>query len=107
MGVLCTNIGLVLACLLSGSTNATASPSRYMTKPAGIPILSPVLLCLLAIPIFPFIDLLVYVYACVYIYITYCAEGLALQCFFIIFAYSLAYVKFPGYCVSEPSMSLL
>ena len=33
----------VLACLLSGSTNTTASPSRYITKPSGIPILSPVL----------------------------------------------------------------
>ena len=36
---LCDNIGLVLACLLNGSTNATASPSRYMTKPSGIPSL--------------------------------------------------------------------
>ena len=43
LGYLCDNIGLMLACLPSGSTNATGSPSRYMTQPSGIPILSPVL----------------------------------------------------------------
>ena len=37
------NIGFMLACLLQGSTNATASPSQYMTQPSGIPILSPTL----------------------------------------------------------------
>ena len=46
----CDNIGLVLACLPSGSTNATGSPSCFMTQPSGIPILSP--LCMLVIPIF-------------------------------------------------------
>ena len=42
---LCDNIvlGLVLACLPSGSTDVTASPSCYMTQPSVIPILSPVL----------------------------------------------------------------
>ena len=37
-------IGLVLACLLSGSTDVTASPSRCMTQLSGIPILSSVLI---------------------------------------------------------------
>ena len=41
--LLCDNIGLMLACLLSGSTDVTASASLYMTQPSGIPILSPVL----------------------------------------------------------------
>ena len=40
---LCDNIGLVLACLPSGITGVTASPSHYTTHPSGIPILSPVL----------------------------------------------------------------
>ena len=40
---LCDNIGLVLVCLPSGSTDVTASPSRYMIQPSRIPILSPVL----------------------------------------------------------------
>ena len=43
MGYLCDNIGLVLVCLPSGSTDVTTSPSRYMTQPSGIPTLSPVL----------------------------------------------------------------
>ena len=43
MGYLCDNIGLVLVCLPSGSTDVTTSPSQYMTQPSGIPILSPVL----------------------------------------------------------------
>ena len=42
VGDFCDNIGLVLACLPRGSTNASASPSQYMTQPSGIPILSPV-----------------------------------------------------------------
>ena len=42
-GYLCNNIGLVLACLPSGTTGVTGSPSCYMTQPSGIPILSPVL----------------------------------------------------------------
>ena len=37
----CDNIGLVLVCLPSGSTDVTASPSRYMIQLSGIPILSP------------------------------------------------------------------
>ena len=37
------NIGLVLVCLPSRSTDVTTSPSRYMTQPSGVPILSPVL----------------------------------------------------------------
>ena len=41
--LLCDNIGLMLACLPSGSTDVTASASLYMTQPSGIPILSPVL----------------------------------------------------------------
>ena len=49
-GDLCDNIG---ACLPRGSTNASASPSQYMTQPSGIPILSPVPLCMLVIHIFP------------------------------------------------------
>ena len=48
---LCDNIGLVLVCIPSGSTDVAASPSQYMIQPSGIPILSPVLLCMLAIPI--------------------------------------------------------
>ena len=40
---LCDNIGLVLVCLPSGSTDVAASPSQYMIQPSGIPILSPVL----------------------------------------------------------------
>ena len=40
---LCDNIGLVLVCLPSGSTDVTPSPSQYMTQLSGIPILSPVL----------------------------------------------------------------
>ena len=36
-------IGLVLVSLPRGSTNATASPSQYMTHPSGIPTLSSVL----------------------------------------------------------------
>ena len=40
---LCDNIGLVLVCLPSGSTDVAASPSWYVTQPSGIPILSPVL----------------------------------------------------------------
>ena len=38
---LCDNIGLVLVCLSSGSTDVAASPSQYMIQPSGIPILSP------------------------------------------------------------------
>ena len=30
-------IGLVMACLLCGSTNANASPSQSMTQPSRIP----------------------------------------------------------------------
>ena len=45
MGDLCDNIGLMLESLLA---YITASPSRYMTQPSGIPILS---LCMLVIPI--------------------------------------------------------
>ena len=43
MGDLCDNIGLVMACLPRGSTNASVSRSQSMTQPSGIPILSPVL----------------------------------------------------------------
>ena len=44
---LCVHVHVCRACavcLLSGSTGVTASPSRCMTQPSGIPILSPVLL---------------------------------------------------------------
>ena len=37
---LCDNIGLVLVCLPSGSTDVAASPSQYMIQPSGIPIFS-------------------------------------------------------------------
>ena len=50
---LCDNIGLVLVCLLSGSTDGTTSPSRYMTQPSGIPILSPVLFIQVGDPYIP------------------------------------------------------
>ena len=40
MGYLCNNIGPVLVCLPSGSTDVTTALSRYMTQPSGIPILS-------------------------------------------------------------------
>ena len=53
MGDLGDNIELVLACILSGSTNATASLSRYMTKPSAIPILSPVLFMHVGDPYIP------------------------------------------------------
>ena len=43
LGYLCGIIGLILACLPSGSTDVTASASRYTTKPSRIPILSHVL----------------------------------------------------------------
>ena len=44
LGYLCDNIGVVLACLPSGTTCVTGSPSCYiMTQPSGSPILSPVL----------------------------------------------------------------
>ena len=49
----------MLACLPSGSTGGTGSPSRYMTQPLGITILSPVLFIHVG-DIFPlFNDLLV------------------------------------------------
>ena len=50
---LCDNIGLVLVCLPSGSTDVTTSPSRYMTQPSGIPILSPVLFMHVGDPYIP------------------------------------------------------
>ena len=59
---LCDNIGLVLVCLPSGSTDVTISPSQYMTQPSGIPILSPVLFMHVGdpyIPLFKIFDLLV------------------------------------------------
>ena len=43
LGYLCDNIGLVLACLPSGTAVGPGSPSRYMTQQSGSPILSPVL----------------------------------------------------------------
>ena len=48
-----TYIGLVLACLPGGTTGVTASPSRYMTHPSGIPILSPVLFMHVCDPYIP------------------------------------------------------
>ena len=39
LGYLCDNIGLVLACLPSGSTNVTASPSQYMLQAIRDPYL--------------------------------------------------------------------
>ena len=66
MGYLCDNIGLVLACLPSGTTGVTGSPSQYMTQPSGIPISCLLyFLCILAIPIFPlskFEEFLIYLY---------------------------------------------
>ena len=53
LGYLCDNIGLILACLPSGSTDVTASASRYITKPSGIPILSPVLFMHVGDPYIP------------------------------------------------------
>ena len=50
---LCDNIGLVLVCLPSGSTDVAASPSWYMTQPSGIPILSPVLFMHVGDPYIP------------------------------------------------------
>ena len=50
---LCDNIGPVLVCLPSGSTDVTTSPSRYMTQPSGIPILSPVLFMHVGDPYIP------------------------------------------------------
>ena len=56
---LCDNIG---AYLPSGTTGVTGSPSRHMTQPSGIPILSLCFLCMLVIPIFPLFDLLVHTF---------------------------------------------
>ena len=69
MGYLCDNIGLVLVCLLSGSTDVTTSPSRYMTQPSGIPILSPVLFMHVGDPFLKFEEFLIYLYTCIYKYI--------------------------------------
>ena len=52
-GVPCDNIGLVLVCLPSGSTDVAASPSQYMIQPSGIPILSPVLFMHVGDPYIP------------------------------------------------------
>ena len=57
----------ILTCLPNGSTDVTASASRYITKPSGIPILSPVLFMHVGDPIFLLfkfkkIDLLVIVH---------------------------------------------
>ena len=63
LGYLCDNIGLILACLPSGSTDVTASASWYITKPSGIPILSPVLFMRVGdpyIPLFKFEEFLIY-----------------------------------------------
>ena len=53
VGYLCDNIGVVLACLLTGTTGVTGSPSCYMTQPSGIPILSPVLFIHVGDPYIP------------------------------------------------------
>ena len=50
---LCDNIGLVLVCIPSGSTDVAASPSRYMTQSSGILILSPVLFMYVGDPYIP------------------------------------------------------
>ena len=57
---LCDNIGVLLACLLSGSTDVAASPSQYMSQPSGIPILSPVLFVHVGNPLFKFKEFLFY-----------------------------------------------
>ena len=70
MGYLCDNIGLVLVCIPSGSTDVAASPSWYMTQPSGIPILSPVLFMHVGDPYIPLFkirrifDLLVIIILC-------------------------------------------
>ena len=72
MGYLCDNIGLILACLPSGSTDVTASASRYITKPSRIPILSPVLFMHVGDPyIPPFLEFLIYLFYKNYIEILY------------------------------------
>ena len=53
MGYLCDNIGPVLVCLPSGSTDVTTAPSRYITQPSGVPILSPVLFMHVGNPYIP------------------------------------------------------
>ena len=53
VGHLCDNIGLVLACLPSGTTSVAGSPGCYMTQPSGIPILSPVLFMHVGDPYIP------------------------------------------------------
>ena len=58
---LCDNIGLVLVCLPSGSTDVAGSPSQYMIQPSGIPILSPVLFMHVGDPYIPkFEEFLIY-----------------------------------------------
>ena len=70
-GYLCDNIGLVLACLPSGTAGVTGSPSWYMTQPSGIPILSPVLFTHVGdpyAPLFKFDDFVLLVkYVCYFI----------------------------------------
>ena len=66
-GYLCDNIGLMLACLLSGITGVTGSPSRYMTQLSGIPILSPVLFMHVGDPYLP--PFYIHVYTCVYLFL--------------------------------------
>ena len=55
-GYLRDNIGPVLVYLPSGSTDVTTAPSRYMTQPSGIPILSPVLFVHVADPYIPLFE---------------------------------------------------
>ena len=54
LGYFCDNIGLVLACLPSGSANATGSPSRYYDPAIRAPyLLSPVLFIHVGDPYIP------------------------------------------------------
>ena len=75
---LCDNIGPVLVCLPSRSIDVTTSPSRYMTQPSGIPILSPVLFMHVGDPYIPLFkirrifDLLVIHYDHMYVHYHTC-----------------------------------
>ena len=78
LGYPCDNIGLVLACLLTG-VHMSLHHLAIMTQPSGIPILSPIHFIMLAIPIFPlfkFVDLLVLsMNVCVQYFIAMCSPS--------------------------------
>ena len=86
MGELCDNIGLVLACLLSGSTNATTSPSRCMTKPSirDLYLVSCTFYACWQSLYSPFLNSKIFCvnYDCIVIYMYLCGLGTAYFCIY-------------------------